>query len=110
MRGTFSFKILRHLISVSLQHKINKMKSLEFKTIVHNGMIEIPNDNPEIKDKEVNVIILWEEKSIKENKSNKRAVKESELKGNIEDVFGLWKGKSINLNKLREEQWERKTK
>jgi hypothetical protein len=34
------------------------MNRVEFKTIIHNGIIEIPKDNPEIKDKEVNVIIL----------------------------------------------------
>ncbi len=42
------------------------MNRVEFKTVVHNGVIEIPKDSPEIKDREVKVIIMWEEKPVEE--------------------------------------------
>ena|ERR1035438_4237784 len=58
-----------------MNKKINNMKSLEFKTTVHNGIIEIPKDNPQIKDKEVNVIILWDEKPVKEKPTKKSPAK-----------------------------------
>ena len=84
-------------------NKNKKMNRVEFKTVVHNGIIEIPKDNPEIKDKEVNVIILWEEKPLKESKKKKTKV--SDLKARI-------KTKMTNeeiekqINTLRNE-WER---
>jgi hypothetical protein len=47
---------------------INKsMSRVEFKTIVHNRTIELPMDSAEIKDQEVKVIILWDEKPVKKN-------------------------------------------
>jgi hypothetical protein len=51
------------------------MKSVEFKTIVHNGMIEIPKENPEIKNREVKVIIMWEEKPLDESKELQKIYK-----------------------------------
>lgn len=86
------------------------MNKVEFKTIIHNGIIEIPNNNPEIKDKEVNVIIQWEEKPVAKKKSKVKPVREPESNGNLEEVFGIWKGKNISLDKIRGQQWERKTK
>ncbi len=46
------------------------MNRVEFKTTVHDGMIEIPKDSPEIRDREVKVVIMWEEKPVE--KKNKR--------------------------------------
>ena len=43
------------------------MSRVEFKTIVHNRTIELPMDSAEIKDQEVKVIILWDEKPVKKN-------------------------------------------
>ncbi|MGP8214994.1 MAG: hypothetical protein ACLQQ4_05475 [Bacteroidia bacterium] len=49
------------------------MKRLEFNTTIHNGIIEVLKNNPEIKDKEVKVIIMWEEKpAAKTKKINAR--------------------------------------
>ena len=39
------------------------MKSVEFKTVTHNGIIEIPKENVEIKNKEVKVTIVWDEQN-----------------------------------------------
>ena len=38
--------------------------------------------------------------------------RENAVTGNFsfDKVFGLWKEKDVDLNKLREKQWERKTK
>ena len=47
------------------------MKSLEFKTFLHNGIIEIPKGTAEIKDEEVKVIILWDEKPDEKLKKKK---------------------------------------
>ncbi|MCW3084304.1 MAG: hypothetical protein JWP12_1670 [Bacteroidetes bacterium] len=33
---------------------------------------------------------------------------QSKVKNSLDGVFGLWKGKNKNLNKVREEQWERR--
>lgn len=49
------------------------MKSIEFKTTLHNGIIEIPKGTTELKDEEVKVIIQWDEKPVKE--SMKRTLK-----------------------------------
>ncbi|MEI6817018.1 MAG: hypothetical protein WCL14_10445 [Bacteroidota bacterium] len=78
------------------------MNRVEFKTTVHDGMIEIPKDNPEIKDREVKVVIMWEEKPDKGSSQKSTS--------NLEEVFGLWKGKDISLDKVRTKQWERKGK
>ena len=51
------------------------MNRVEFKTKVHNGIIEIPKENAEIKDKEVKVIIMWEEKPVKEKEPKKSSEK-----------------------------------
>ena len=79
------------------------MNRVEFKTIVHNGIIEIPKDNPEIKDKEVNVIILWEEKPVKENIKKKTTL--SDLRARIKTKMT---NEEIDkqINTLRNE-WER---
>jgi hypothetical protein len=78
------------------------MNRVEFKTRVHDGIIEIPKDSPEIMDRDVKVVIMWEEKPAK--RSSHKA------KSNLEEVFGLWKGKEISLDKVREQQWRRKIK
>ena len=41
------------------------MQRVEFKTIVHNGIIELPKDGPQIMDEEVNVTLVWEDKNEK---------------------------------------------
>src|ERR1035438_10470345 len=41
------------------------MNKVEFTTVIHNGIIEVPKSNPDIKDKEVKVIITWEEQTEK---------------------------------------------
>ena len=58
------------------------MNRVEFKTKVHDGIIEIPKSNPEIKNKEVNVIILWEEKPLEASK--KKKTKPTGEQGSIE--------------------------
>ena len=41
--------------------------------------------------------------------TNKVKLKNKKLSsGTLDEVFGLWKGKNISLDKIREEQWERK--
>jgi hypothetical protein len=47
------------------------MKSLEFKAFLHNGIIEIPKGTVEIKDEEVKIIIVWDEKPVEESKKKK---------------------------------------
>ena len=78
------------------------MNRVEFKTTVHDGIIEVPIDTPEIKNREVKVVIMWEEKTVKESKHKATS--------NLEEVFGIWKDKDISLDKVREQQWGRKTK
>jgi hypothetical protein len=75
------------------------MNRVEFKTTVHDGIIEVPLDNPEIKNREVKVVIIWEEKTVKESKHKATS--------NLEEVFGLWKDKDISLDKVRAQQWGR---
>jgi hypothetical protein len=47
------------------------MNKVEFKTIIHNGIIEIPKDSPLIQEKEVKVIIIWEDKPVEEKPMKK---------------------------------------
>ena len=65
--------------------KYKDMNRLEFKTTVHDGIIEIPKDNPEIKNKDVKVIIMWEEKPMKEDIEGDKKPKEklSDLRGKM---------------------------
>ncbi|MEI6815290.1 MAG: hypothetical protein WCL14_01670 [Bacteroidota bacterium] len=56
------------------------MNRLEFKTKVHDGIIEIPESIPEIKNKEVNVVIMWDEKPVDASRRKKTTpVAEKEL-------------------------------
>ena len=85
-----------------MQSKQNKkMNRVEFKTVIHNGIIEIPKDNPEIKDKEVNVIILWEEKPVKE-KTVKKSLKFN-WEGGLKELKTEFNGVSLQhyINKIR---------
>jgi hypothetical protein len=77
------------------------MNRVEFKTIAHNGIIEIPKDNPEIKDIEVNVIILWEEKPV-EVKPVKKSLKFN-WEGGLKELKAEFNGVSLQhyLNKIR---------
>ena len=77
------------------------MNRVEFKTVIHNGIIEIPKDNPEIKDKEVNVIILWEEKPVKE-KTVKKSLKFN-WEGGLKELKTEFNGVSLQhyINKIR---------
>jgi hypothetical protein len=59
------------------------MNRVEFKTTVHDGMIEIPKDSPEIKDREVKVIIMWEEKPMMEEIESNKKPKLSDLRGKM---------------------------
>ena len=72
------------------------MKSLEFNTRIHNGLIEIPKDNPEIKDKEVKVIIMWEEKEQKKTLN-------FEWEGGLKELKNEFNGVSLQhfINKIR---------
>lgn len=42
---------------------------------------------------------------------SKEAISEEEVKteGSLDELFGLWKDRSVNLDKIREQQWGRKT-
>ena len=61
------------------------MNRVEFKARVHDGIIEIPKDSPEIKDREVKVIIMWEEKPVKVKVESKKSAKTklSDLRGKM---------------------------
>ena len=54
------------ILIFAAQIKYKDMNRVEFKTVVHNGIIEIPKENPEVKDKEVKVILMWEDKPVEE--------------------------------------------
>jgi hypothetical protein len=77
------------------------MNRVEFKTIVHNGIIEIPKDSPEIKDKEVNVIIQWEEKPV-EDKAVKKSLKFN-WEGGLKELKPEFNGVSLQhyISKIR---------
>ena len=55
------------------------MKRVEFKTRVHNGVIELPKGTSVIQDKDVTIIITWEEKA-SEAKPKKKAVTKGKSK------------------------------
>ena len=57
--------------------KNNDMNSVEFRTTVHDGIIEVPKNNSEKKNKEVKVIIMWDEQS------EKKEVIEGTAKSNV---------------------------
>lgn len=42
--------------------------------------------------------------------SDKSNVHESNSQNSIDEIFGLWKGRRVRIEKIREQQWQRKTK
>ncbi len=78
------------------------MKRLEFNTTTHNGTIEIPKDNPEIKNKEVKVIVMWEEKTVEET-TKKKSLNFS-WEGGLKELKNEFNGVSLqhHINKTRE--------
>ena len=79
------------------------MKSLEFKTVVHDGMIEIPKDVPEIKEKEVKVTLVWDDRNEKNYDVSKIEMIFSEIRN--QKVFEDIKNPSAWQKDIRND-WE----
>ena len=77
------------------------MNQVEFKTIIHNGIIEIPKDSPQIQEKEVKVIIMWEENPMEEEPAKKSL--NFAWEGGLKELKNEFNGVSLQhfINKIR---------
>ena len=82
------------------------MNRVEFKTKVHDGIIEIPKGNAEIKDKEVKVIIMWEEKPEKEKATKKSIVKKKATTKKDKKEYTEFQKYLLSWPEMTDEQYE----
>lgn len=67
---------------------------------------KIDANNKDCKDQ----IVGKECSNIEIESSDKSNVHESNSQNSIDEIFGLWKGRRVRIEKIREQQWQRKTK
>jgi hypothetical protein len=79
------------------------MKAIETRAEVHNGMLHIPLNQPELENREVKVVVMWEETETRKNKKEEflKAVDAIATKGVFKDITDpvAWQ------RKMREEEW-----
>ena len=79
------------------------MKAIETRGEVHNGMLHIPLSDPDLENREVKVVVMWEETETRKNKKEEflKAVDAIARKGVFKDITDpvAWQ------RKMREEEW-----
>lgn len=79
------------------------MKAIETRAEVHNGMLHIPLNQPELENREVKVVVMWEETEPRKNSKEDflkavEAIREAKVFAEITDPVA-WQ------RKMREEEW-----